>query len=52
MYAALLSLIPVLCPSNVRLRIPGGNKIWRPTIAESVDAFICHIKVRYLFIIN
>ncbi|XP_071629107.1 uncharacterized protein [Temnothorax longispinosus] len=43
--AALLSLIPVLCPSNVRLKIPGGKKIWRPTIAESMDAFICHIKV-------
>lgn len=46
---ALLSLIPVLCPSNVRLRIPGGSKIWRPTIAESMNAFICHIKVRYFY---
>ncbi|XP_024883588.1 uncharacterized protein LOC112462188 [Temnothorax curvispinosus] len=43
--AALLFLIPVLCPSNARLRISGGNKIWRPTIAESMDAFICHIKI-------
>lgn len=50
--AALLSLIPELCPSNVRLKIPGGNKIWRPTKAESMDAFICHIRVRYLFLID
>ncbi|XP_032689892.1 uncharacterized protein LOC116853124 [Odontomachus brunneus] len=43
--AALLSLIPVLCPSNVRLKISGRKKTWRPTIAESIDAFICHIKI-------
>lgn len=49
--AALLSLIPVLCPSNIRLRI-GGHKIWRPTIVESIDSFICHIKVKYLQLIE
>lgn len=38
--AALLSLIPVLCPSNVRQKISGGNKIWRPTIAESMFLFV------------
>lgn len=50
--AALLSLIPILCPSNARIKTPGDKKTWRPTIAESIDAFICHIKVRYLFVIN
>ncbi len=45
----LLACLPCLCrPSPIRKK---GKSIWRPTLLESLQGFILHVKVCYKFII-
>ncbi|XP_036148758.1 uncharacterized protein LOC105835274 isoform X2 [Monomorium pharaonis] len=39
----LLSLLPVVCPPQARVKFD-KNKLWKPSIAESISGFILHIK--------
>lgn len=41
--ATILHLIPALLPPTVLMS--GKKKAWKPTIAESQEAFISHVKV-------
>jgi len=39
-----LTLLPVVCPPQARVKL-GKNKIWKPSIEESISGFLLHIKV-------